>query len=158
MIMNDIFKLSTSSKQTYRKRERNRSNRMVSAHSHSHHLLTLPSSESKGPKSGGRAGRSIFVVKSYFHVIGHFWKEALWWPALNTCRFPTSPTQEVILESHLHEFLLWGQEAGELKPSSREWCHLDWTMNLVTCSPSWCCCSLSAGIQVIREPKRKKGE
>lgn len=50
-IMNDIFKLSTSSKQTYRKRERNQSSRMVSAHSHGNHLLTLPSSESKRTKT-----------------------------------------------------------------------------------------------------------
>lgn len=157
MIMNNAFTLSTSSNQTYREKDRSWSSEIVSTHWHSNHLLTLLSSESKGPKSCGRAGSFTLAVKSYFHVIGHFWKEAPSRPALSTCRFPTSPTRKSFLcltcVSSCYEargLVNWNPVSGGDV--------IEWAMILVTCSPSWCCCSPLAGVQVIRGPKRKKGE
>lgn len=74
---NNAFTWSTRSNQTHK--ERNWSNGNGSTHRHSNHLLTLLSPESQGPKPCGRAGRVTVAVEAYSHVIGHFWKEAVWW-------------------------------------------------------------------------------
>lgn len=156
MITNDTSTLSTSSNQIYREKKGAEAMELCQ-HTDTATICWHYCPESKEPKSCGRAGSFPLVVRSYFPVTGHFWKEALQWPALSTCRFPTGPTQEVILQSHLHEFLLWAQGVGESKSSSREWCHLDCALILVTRSPSWCCCSPSSEVQVIREPEGKRG-
>lgn len=92
MIMDDVFTLRSN--QTHRKRELKQWN---CQHTDTAAICRHYCPESKEPKSRGGAGSFTLAVKSYFHVIGHFWKEALQWLALSTCRFPTGPTQEVIL-------------------------------------------------------------
>lgn len=156
MIMNDAFTLSTSSNQTYRERE-------VEAMELCQHTDTATICWHCCPLNPWDQNR----------VVGLGASPSLW--ILLSCHRALLEGSSVMASSKYLQISYQSSTgshscvspalvpvmrpgAGELKSSSREWGHLDWAMILVTCSPSWCCRSPSAGVQVRRGPKRKKGE
>jgi len=154
MITDDVFTLSSN--QTYREKEGTEAADR-STHWHSSHLSTGPS-WIQGTKTTWQG-----------------WELHLSWEGLLSCHRALLEGSSATGSSKYLQISYWSYtgshslvspaqvpvmrpgRAGELKPSSREWCHLDCALILVTCSPSWCCCSPSSEVQVIREPEGKGG-